>query len=106
MSTPPPMKETDLRKHTTCSLCSRKILHAGVPLFWIVTVNRYGVRLDRAQRQDGLAAFLGSSALANVMGANEDLAEPVMDTVTLSLCESCATTRNPLPIAAMIEGAR
>lgn len=101
MNMPAPMKENELRKHLTCSACRKKIMHTGVPLFWTVTVNRYGIRADRVKRQDGLAAFMGSTVLANIMGTDEDMAEPVMDTVTLTLCEACACDGAP-PIAAMV----
>jgi hypothetical protein len=50
------MKEAELRTYATCSACRRKILSFGVPLFYRVTVERFGVDLRAVQRQDGLAA--------------------------------------------------
>lgn len=85
------MKEAELRKHAKCTLCNRGIGHrGGLPLFWRVTIERFGVDLNAAKRLDGLAAMLGSPALASVMGPNEDLAKPVMDPAVLTVCESCA----------------
>lgn len=83
------MKETELRQHATCSMCGRKILHAGLPLFWRVTVERFGIDMQAAQRQTGLAMLLGSPALAAVMGPDEDIAAPVMDPKVLTVCEVC-----------------
>ena len=84
------MKETELRKHATCSLCHRKIGHQMVPLFWRLTVERFGIDLAAMLRQDGLTALLGGNAeIARVMGPDEDLARPVIDPVVLTVCESC-----------------
>jgi len=85
------MKESELRKHTTCSICGQKILAAGVSLFWRVTVERFGLELQALNRLQGLAMMLGGHAgLASVMGPDEDLARPVMDRLTLTVCERCA----------------
>jgi hypothetical protein len=94
------MKEAELRKHATCSLCRKSIGHTGLPLFWRVTVERFGVDLAAARRVDGFAAFVGSKALAAVMGDDPDLASPVMDPATLTVCETCACERH-LPVAAL-----
>jgi len=93
------MKEAELRKHSTCSLCRKPIGHTGLALFWRVTVERFGVDLRAVKRQDGLAAYMGSSALAAAMGTDEDMAVPVMDPVTLTACEVCAMGSVNLAIA-------
>ena len=85
------MKETELRQHTDCSVCKRKIGHVGLPLFWRVSIERFGIDLNTARRQDGLAAMLGGNAfLAMHMGADEDMARPLMDKIIVTVCESCA----------------
>lgn len=84
------MKEPELRRHTRCNLCDKKIGETGLPLFWRITVERFGIDLAAARRQDGLAAFLGSSALAQVMGDDADLAKPLMEPKALTVCEKCA----------------
>ena len=44
------------------------------------------------QRQTGLAMMLGGNGiLASVMGPDEDMAEPMMEPVRLTVCENCAT---------------
>jgi hypothetical protein len=97
------LKRAELLKHTQCNLCGHKIGHTALPLFWRVTVERFGVDLQAMRRADGLASFIGSSAIAAVMGPDEDLARPVMEPVQLTVCEQCAVAPDALPIAAMAE---
>jgi hypothetical protein len=92
------MKESELRKHATCTLCRKPIGHTGVPLFWRVTVERFGVDLNAMRRQDGLAAMLNSPRLAMVMGADEEIAKPMMEPITVTVCESCAMESHPIAI--------
>ena len=100
------MKETDLRQHADCSLCKRPIGHTGLPLFWTLTIERWGIDLRAVRRQDGLAAFLGGhSGLAAVMGPDDDLAQPVMEPIKLTLCESCALERSE-PVMVLAEASR
>jgi hypothetical protein len=87
------MKEAELRKHATCALCGNKVLAAGMPLFWRVTVERFGIDMQAARRQQGLGLMLGG-ALAMHMGPDEDMAKPMMDAVMLTVCESCALDRH------------
>jgi hypothetical protein len=96
------MKEAELAKHTTCSLCARLVSACGLPLFWRVKVERFGISLPALKRQAGLSDFLGgNAALARIMGPDEDVAGPVMEPVTLTVCDRCAT-EGALPIAAMV----
>ena len=86
------MKEAELRKHATCSMCGGKVLAAGMPLFWRVTVERFGIDLRAVQRQQGLTMMLGgSAAIASAMGADEDMAIPIGDAETVTVCEPCCT---------------
>lgn len=93
------MKEKELREHSACDLCGKKILASGLPLFWRVTVERFGVDTAACQRQHGLGLMLGAP-LASVMGPDEDLAAPVMEPKKITVCETCATER-ALPVAAL-----
>lgn len=99
------VKEAELRKHCTCSLCGKKVGETGLPLFWRLTVDRFGVDMRAVQRQTGLAMMLGSPVLAGVMGPDEDMAKPVMQPVVLTICETCAVERS-LPAAALAEVGR
>ena len=85
------MKEQELRAHASCSLCKQKIGTGGLPLFYRLTIERFGVDLHAVSRQTGLAMMLGGYAdLARVMGPDEEMARPLMPTLTLVVCEACA----------------
>lgn len=86
------MKESELRKHSNCSICGNKILASGLPMFWKVTIERFGIDIAAVQRQQGLTMMLGgSAALAMVMGADEDMAKPIVEAVEIVVCETCCT---------------
>ena len=87
------MKELELRQHATCSLCNQPIGASGLPLFYVVKVERFGVKLDAVRRQDGLTALLGGHAgLAQVMGTDAEMTETLMPERTLTVCETCSTS--------------
>ena len=85
------MHETELRKSATCALCGRLVGETGLPLFWRVRIERYGIDLAAVQRQTGLALLLGNSALALAMGPDEEMTTPLMEPVMLTVCEKCGT---------------
>lgn len=84
------MKERELANHTTCNLCNRLITSCGLPLFWRVKVERFGLDARAMRKQAGLGMMLGSPALAEIMGTDADMAKSMMDEVTLTVCEGCA----------------
>jgi hypothetical protein len=93
------MKHKDLKP---CALCNQDIMHTGLPLFYKVLIQRYGIDLGAVQRQTGLEMMLGGNAiLANIMGPDEDMAKPFSDAVELLVCETCAM--RPAMIAALNE---
>lgn len=86
------MKETELRAHSTCSICKRPVMHTCLPLFWTLRVVRYGIDIAAVNRQTALATLLGGSAqLAMAIGPDEDMALPIL-TATVVLCEQCMLT--------------
>lgn len=87
------MNADELVKYATCCLCSKKIGASGLPLFWRVTVERFGIDMRLVKRFDGMVAMLGGAAhIARVMCDVEDVTEPLMEKVTLSICEPCGTS--------------
>jgi len=85
------MREDELRKYAECSVCKKKIGHAGLPIFWTIRIERHG--LDRAalERQQGLTMMLGGeAALARAMGPDEEMTTLLMDPVVASVCEPCS----------------
>jgi len=96
------MKEKELRKRAECDVCGEKIGHTGLPLFWTVKIERFGLNLNVIKRQDGLAAMLGgNSHLAQVMGTDEEMTTPIMDPVDITICEECAFEKSQ-PIALFV----
>lgn len=92
------MKQTDIKP---CAKCGKGVMHTGLPLFWRITIERYGIDANAVRRQAGLEMMLGNAKLAHVMGPNETMAKPVMDDVILILCENCAMEN--YPVAALAE---
>lgn len=87
----PGLKEDELRELASCAQCKKPIGHAGIPFFWKITAEQYGVDMRSVKRQDGLTAFFGGNAFfAKVMGPNEDLAKRLTGPIVLSLCHKCA----------------
>lgn len=99
------MKERELRLYANCSMCHKPVGHTHLPLFWRVTVERFGIKADVVRRQQGLTDFLGGSnaaaRIAMAMGPDEEMTQPMMDPVTLSFCESCCMS--PILLAAIAE---
>lgn len=85
------MKEKELRESSTCGICNKKIGASGVPLFYRVRIQRYGLKFDALNRQQGLAMMLGGNGfLAGMMGPDEDMAEKISD-IEVTVCEDCST---------------
>lgn len=91
------MKQHEIQK---CIKCSQGVMHAGMPLFWKISVERFGIDIKSIKRQVGLEMMLGNSGLARAMGADEEIAKPVMSKVEFVLCESCAIEENCIPLLA------
>ncbi len=85
------MKEAELLELGRCASCGKKLCESGLPLFYLLRIERYGIRADAMRRRDGLAMVLGSSKLAAVMGPDEDIAVPVMEAARVALCEPCGS---------------
>lgn len=98
------MKEIELRRHATCSMCRKKFGECGSPLFYRITLERFGIRLNAVRRQIGLEMMLGGHvAIAQAMGPDEDMAVPVMEKLVLVVCESCSTSLQPCCVASLAE---
>lgn len=85
------MKEKELRKYTLCANCHTDICSSGLPLFWRVKIERFGIDMNAVRRQDGLTAFLGGqSLLAQVVGPDEEMTQDMLKPVTVAICDACA----------------
>lgn len=85
------LKRREIQK---CRICERGVMHSGQITFYRVTVEQHVVDLGAVQRLNGLEQVVGSPLLANVMGPNEDLSQPLDRPSTFLLCSECACTRN------------
>ena len=85
------MKEAELRAAAECCLCHRLLGKTGMPMFYRVRIERHGINLPAMQRQHGLGLMLGG-ALAMAMGPDEEMTTPLMEPVTVTICEPCSTT--------------
>ncbi len=96
------MKQKDIKP---CSKCGKGVMHTGLPLFWKISIMRYGIDIDAVKRQSGLEMMLdGHATLANVMGPDEDIAKPVTGKmINITLCEHCAMENTPLAALAELE---
>lgn len=96
------MKEEELRKNSICAICHKGVGHNPIPSFWLLKVERHVLDLSTIQRQSGMEMMMGGHvALAQVMGPNAEMTKCLMETVTITICESCGTD-SELPIAVIV----
>jgi hypothetical protein len=86
----PGLKHRELKP---CALCGKPPAHDSYPLFWRLRAERFCVDLAAAQRKHGLELMLGSPALADVMGPDEDIAKRIADPIEVLVCEPCVLDR-------------
>lgn len=98
-----PLKEAELRTLTTCAVCDRKLGKTNLPILWKVSIERHILNAPAVSRQNALGLFLGSGALASVMGSNEDMTSVLSEKVTVMVCDECSC--GPIDIAAIAEHA-
>jgi len=86
------VKRKELQK---CSTCHNGVMHTGLPIFWIIEVQRFGVDPGAVQRRHGLELMLNSPVLADVMGPDEALAKPITpgEPTRLFICEMCISDK-------------
>jgi hypothetical protein len=94
------MKVKDIKP---CFICKKGIGHAGMPIFFKITMQRYGLNARTVQQTLGLESFFGGvqdgAVLANVMGADPDIADKLEEEVSGLICFSCSTEkREPLMV--------
>lgn len=96
------MKEKELRECAICAVCGKKICACGIPVFYRLTVARYGVNAKAIRRQAGLEMVLGGNAvLAQAMGPDEEMTTTLVEPNTITVCDACST--KPLMIAELAE---
>lgn len=94
------MKAAELKK---CAFCGKGMMHAGVPLFYRITVENMGINVREFQRTAGMEQFMGNVALARVFH-DPDIAERLGEPVTAMVCQDCAIEPHPLALLADSNG--
>jgi len=82
----------DRKDFTPCAACGKGVMHTGLPLFFTIDIQRWGINLDAVQRQSGMEQFFGGAvALADVFSSGP-IAQPVGGEPPLRvlICEACA----------------
>jgi len=79
-----------------CALCGQGLMHAGVPLFYQVTVQTMGVDLRAVRQMQGLETYFGNVALARVFSPDPEVAKPIGESHTTLICQSCSAQPNIL----------
>lgn len=104
------MTAEEAAKFVKCGVCRKPISHTGVPLFYLVRLERWGFDVGALRRREGLAQFFGggpgSHVLADVMGPDRDVARCVGETREICVCEDCAMDRKPPMVALLFEQAK
>jgi hypothetical protein len=77
-----PLRASELRK---CDVCGQPLNHL---IFYTVTLEQHGIKLDEARRAAGLEMMLGP--LAPHMGPDQEITQ-VLQTRQLILCSACFT---------------
>jgi len=83
------VKEDKLREVSECNICHNQIGSTGIPLFWRIRCERYGLKAEAIKRQQGLGMMI-SPELAMIMGPNEDMADKISSR-EITVCENCAS---------------
>lgn len=81
------MKQSDFKK---CACCGAGMAATGLH-FYRVRIEQMILNTRAIQRQHGLELMVGNAAIAQVMGPNDNLAEPVA-TAEVLICGQCGIT--------------
>jgi hypothetical protein len=83
-----------------CSICRKGLAQCGLPLFYRLTVERFGLDASAIRRQRGLEMMMGGHGrVAAALGPDEDMATPLAEPRTILICETCTHERPKLMIA-------
>lgn len=99
------MKERELRAAAICGVCRQKFGSSGLPVFYRITIARYGVDRGPLMRQTALEMMMGGHVdLAQALSPDEDMTVTLQEPATITVCETCAAERtNVHRLAGLIE---
>lgn len=81
------MKAGDLRP---CALCGQGVMHTGVPLFWVVTLQRMSVDLVAVQQGAAMELHFGGNVRLARVFSDPEVAKSLGEPRTILVCERCA----------------
>jgi len=96
------VKEKELRDVAECHVCNNKFGHTGVPIFYRAEIKAYQLNTESISRQSGFEQMMGSVALAQVMGANEDMAKEC-GSINVTICFNCMAQEGLIGLSPQID---
>lgn len=100
----------DRKDFKPCAACGKGVMHTGLPLFWTVDVQRWGIDAQAVRRQHGMEQVFGGGAGAAVAMADIFSSGPIArpldpaPPLRLLVCEACVTQAQVL--AVLVESER
>lgn len=88
------MKAGDLKP---CAICSKGVMHQGVPLFFRVTIEHMCVDVREVERSAGHEQFIGNVALSRVFH-DPDIAQKIGESKSVLVCQRCSLQMHPLAL--------
>ena len=79
-----------------CALCGKGMMHAGVPLYYRVRVEHFGVDLTAVQQTVGLEMMMGNVAIARAMGPDPDIGVLLGEPQQALICQPCMLEKIPM----------
>lgn len=83
------LKQRDIRP---CALCKQGVMHDSNMVFYRLRLEYHVVDVGAVQRAHGAEMMMGSPALAQILGVDEDMSK-VVDTGDILVCLPCAMTQ-------------
>lgn len=88
---------------TNCKICGKGLAHAGIPIFYQVKIQTFGLDRRAIETQRGLEMMLGDAApLARVFAPDPHIAKPVGEESTVLVCQSCAVAIDAPPFICLM----
>lgn len=86
-----------LRDVRACLACGEGVARGGKEIaFYEVSIQQFVLLPGAIRRHGGLATMLGSTALAEVMGPDEDIAQAPSPPMRFWVCQPCAVGEQSL----------
>lgn len=87
---------------TRCACCGKGVAHTGLPFFYRVTIERFGLDANACRRRNAMEEFfMPAPGLAEVFSTGEPLGKRFDLTARLLICETCSM--NQTCVAALNE---